>query len=103
MSEDKRGPVETNRLPEFYSNVAMLSMSAYDVTITFNLRDTENNVVPQVRVRNSLPHAWIFAKILDRLLKGYIREVGRIPIPKDLLEEMGLTEAYDADMEVCDG
>jgi hypothetical protein len=86
-------------IPEYYTNSVRLSLSAWDVLMEHGLRGAENEgYEPIFRQRMSLEHAWVFAKILDRTMKHYISEHGRIPLPEELLQELDLDDIYEEEM-----
>ena len=103
MSEDKgSGPDRPSEVPEFYVNQTAISVSAYDVLIAFS-EAYSDQLAPRVQVRTSIEHAWVLAKVLDRVIKIHIRDVGPIHLPSGLLDDLGLVEQHKADMEETDG
>jgi hypothetical protein len=94
-------PEPTRQVPEFYVDATALYASVYDLLIVCGLRQTSATpptVVPQVRIRMSLQHAWIVAKILNRVMREQIAKQGPIGLPRDLLTELKLVDEYREDM-----
>ncbi len=84
---------------QVYANSVGFNFGAFDLFMDFALRTPENpSPQPLVRVHMSIQHAWVMAKILDRLFAQYRQTGGRFTIPEPVLNELGLTEEYKEDM-----
>ena len=98
MAKDEHGTQQTPAdLPEYYVNATKFYATPYDVVIDHFLRAPAAGIAdlaPQVRIRMSLQHAWIVTKILDKLIREVIEKQGPIPLPLELLAELGLKEEY---------
>lgn len=95
-------PVSPVEIPEFYSNVARAFVSAWDVLIEHGIRGPEGQVINPaslVRIRMSIEHAWVLAKLLDRLLAEHVRTVGRFSLPAELLSQLKLEDTYRKEVE----
>lgn len=88
-------------LPElFYANSVSVNMGPFDVFMDFAIRMPENpNPRPVARVHMSLQHAWVMAKIIDRLFAQYRQSGGKITIPENVLNELGLFDEYREDWQ----
>lgn len=90
---------ESEELKQVYANSVGFNFGAFDVFMEFSLRTPENlNPTPSVRVHMSIQHAWVMAKILDRLFAQYRQGGGKFTIPPPVLNELGLTDEYKEDM-----
>lgn len=88
-------------VPEFYVNSFQFTCTVWDTHLQFGLRPVVSGETqlpePQVIVRMGKEHAWIVCKLMDRVLKDYMRDVGPISISQDLLEQLELEDEYRAD------
>lgn len=92
-----------SEVPEFYINSFHFACTAWDAHLQFGLRPVVKGKPqppePQVIVRMSKEHAWIVCKLMHAVLKRYMRDVGLISIPQDLLKQLELEDEYKADRE----
>jgi len=99
--EEGQPPFSLSDAPEFYTNYARIFSTPYDILIEHGVRYAEAyspSQVPLVRIRTSLEHAWVVAKILNRVIRKHIEMQGPIALPKDMVKELDLEEEYRQDM-----
>jgi len=83
-------------VPQFYGSSVHISLGPYEVVIDVGRRDPgSREVIPEFRQRMSLHFAWVYSAILQRTLDRYIRDHGPITLPKNILEQLELTEQYE--------
>jgi hypothetical protein len=83
---------------EVYSNSMNFTVGAFDCFLDFTTQSPEDlKPKPRVRVRMSLQHAWVLAKIIDRTFTKYIADGNRFTLPADVLNQLGLWEEYRED------
>lgn len=101
--EESIAPSSQSEVPEFYINSFHFTCTVWDTHLQFGLRPVVNGETqlpePQVIVRMGKEHAWIVCKLMHRVLKDYMREVGPISISEELLEQLELEDEYRADWE----
>ena len=83
--------------PEFYVDSVRIGVGAYGIVLDIGVQgvqDTPMSERPPVRrlaiIRMSPQHALIFSKLLQKNLVSYQEKVGRINLPSQLYEELGL-------------
>lgn len=88
--------------PDIYANSTRTTISPYDVYMRF-IRETppsKEGEAPSeeaaVAVRMSHAHAWVLVHTLKRTLEEYVRNVGPISLPIELIESHHLEEDYAA-------
>jgi hypothetical protein len=94
-------PLPAQEVPEFYVDASAFYASVYDLVIEHGLRypsASPTGPVPQVRIRMSLPHAWVVAKILNKVMREHVAKLGPISLPKAVLAELKLEDEYRQDM-----
>jgi len=99
--QEAQPSVPLSDVPEFYTNYARIISTPYDMLVEHGVRYAEMYSpaqVPLVRIRTSLEHAWVIAKIMNRAIRKHIETVGPIALPKDMLKELQLEEEYRQDM-----
>lgn len=100
MSEKLEG------VPQYYADFTGVQVGPYGALLDFRLRSPSQEgpgvPEPQAIVRLSVAHLWVLSKIADRTVKEFIEEAGPIPMPPELLKEMGLEEEYRQDMGSTD-
>jgi len=83
---------------EFYANSVGINMGPFDMFLDFSNRTPEHPTPkPIARIYTSIQHAWVMAKIMDRLFAQYRQGGGTITIPEQVLNELGLLEEYRDD------
>jgi hypothetical protein len=103
MPESKKGvpsqPDSEQESPhEFYTNSVQINMGPFDMFLDFSNRTPEHPTPkPSARIYTSIQHAWVMAKIMDRLFAQYRQGGGTITIPDQVLNELGLIEEYRED------
>jgi hypothetical protein len=104
MSEEHKralsqSQAEPAQLTQVYANSVNFTLGAFDAFLDFALRTPEEqNPKPLVRVHMSIQHAWVMAKIIDRLFAAFRQQGGKFTIPEQVLNELGLLEEYREDM-----
>lgn len=84
-------------VPDLYVNSTELQISIYDVQINFGIRSGSEEVPKDVAIiRMSPQHALAMSKLLLKNLRVYEEQVGKIYLPQNLLEELGI-EGDDSD------
>jgi len=92
-------PVGSEQPLQVYSNSVNFTLGAFDAFVDFTLRTPEDqNPKPLVRVHMSIQHAWVMAKIIDRVFAQFRQQGGKFTIPEQVLNELGLTDEYREDM-----
>jgi hypothetical protein len=90
-------------IPEFYANSFFFTCSVWDAHLEFGLRPViKGETQPpeaQVIVRMSKEMAWVICKLMNRVLKDYMHDVGVMSLSQDLLEQLELEDEYRADRE----
>lgn len=91
-------------VPEIYANSINVIVTTFDVLVRLFLSevnpDTHTAKKKLVgRVRMSHEQAWLFVKMLDQLLDQYVRKVGPLRIPDDLIDRHGFRAEYEAMLE----
>jgi len=86
----------TEDVPEYYVDSAQLGVGAYGIMIALGVQgmpDTSSEI-PQIKrlaiVRMSPQHALILAKLLQKHVDIYQEKMGRISLPRELFEALGL-------------
>ncbi len=98
-NEPLQTPQEQAQPTVLYSNAANFTIGAFDTFLEFSLRSPDTpNPRPIVRVHMSIEHAWVMAKLIDRLFADYRQKGGKFTIPQQVLLELGLTDEYREDM-----
>lgn len=99
FEQPKQPQAETEQPLEIYSNSVNFTLGAFDAFLDFKLINPENpNPQPSMRVHMSIQHAWVMAKIIDRVFAQYRQQGGRFTVPGQVLNELGLTDEYREDM-----
>ena len=89
--------VGSQGVPDVYVDRMQITVSLYGVSITFSLSEPhpKQGVSPKVddkvRIRMSPQHAKITAMILKQQLKLYEERTSEIPIPREVIEELRLS------------
>lgn len=92
----------TLEVPEYYGSSIHVSVGPYEVVVDVGRSDPgSGEAVPEFRQRMSLQFAWVYAGILQRLLDRYIRDNGPISLPKNVVEQLELTEQYERQLRLC--
>ena len=79
-------------IPDVYVDATKFEASSYTVTLALGMAAGTGVVRPAATVRMSHTHAKVFAIILTRFLKQTEQTLeAPIPIPKRVLEEMGIS------------
>jgi hypothetical protein len=83
--------------PEFYVDSVRFGVGAYGIVFDLGvqgIQDTPMSELPPVRrvaiVRMSPQHALIFSKLLQKNLRAYQEKVGRIELPRQIYDELGI-------------
>ncbi len=88
-------------VPEFYGSSVHISVGPYEVVVDVGSREPDSDSpTPVFRQRMSLQFAWVYCAILQRTLDMYVRDNGPITLPKNLLEQLYLTEQYQRQSEL---
>ncbi len=88
-------------VPEFYGSSVHIWVNPYEVVVDVGSRDPgSDSPTPVFRQRMSLQFAWVYCAILQRTLDRYVRDNGPITLPKNLLEQLDLTEQYQRQSEL---
>jgi|SRR3990172_11212339 len=84
-------------IPDFYSDSVQFEINVYGVTLEFGQvqklpRSFQGKVPPRpvVKVHMSPQHAKVMAKLFVKNMQAYEEQVGKIPIPQALLDELGI-------------
>jgi len=86
-------------VPEYYTNSVRVTVSAWDVLMEHSVRGGhEEEPRAEFVQRTSIEHAWVFQRILHRVLMSHIAGSGPLAIPQTVLEELDLVDEYEADM-----
>jgi hypothetical protein len=89
---------KTPEILDFYANSVNFNLGAFDAFVDFSLRTPDNpNPEPSVRIHMSIEHAWVMAKIIDRVFAQFRQQGGKFTIPDQVLNELGLMEEYRDD------
>jgi hypothetical protein len=87
-------------IPDLYANSTEISISIYDVQIDFGIRSsTEETSKTVAIVRMSPQHALAMARLLLKNLREYERQVGKINLPRDLLEKLEVGEGSSDELD----
>jgi len=93
-------PPTTDAVPEIYCNTASFTVGLYDALIRLGVEvvgdDGKSQSHPVIHIRMSHPHAWVFAKLLNRILDEAIADIGPFSIPDDVLQRLHLEDEYAA-------
>ncbi|MBI4491923.1 MAG: DUF3467 domain-containing protein [Chloroflexi bacterium] len=87
-------------VPDVYSDAVQFEVSVYGVTIEFGQGQKPPPGVkrvphrPRVRVHMSPQHAKVMAKIFVKNMRAYEEQIGKIPLPKELLDELGVEDEW---------
>lgn len=83
---------DDERVPTYYASGFSLTVSPWDVTLRFLLRegDTPKDVRPIANVVLSPQHALVVARLLSKAVDDYQQQVGTISLPPRLLNDLGL-------------
>lgn len=83
---------------ELYVNQVSLTIGPYDVVLDFGLQsraatpDEKPSTTSLVRVRMSHSHAKVMTKLLAKNLNEYEDKHGKIMVPKEIYDELGIRE-----------
>ena len=88
-------------LPSVYTDAVVFEVSVYGVTIEFGQTRKpppgytgKAPHTPLVRVHMSPQHAKVMAKVFAKNMKAYEQQLGKIELPKALLNELHLTDEW---------
>ena len=80
------------KVESIYSNSMALSISPFDVSLTFAERSGAD-VTPKVRVIMSLEHALVMLMVAKRSLREHVKRTGvEIRIPPEVMHDLQLDE-----------
>ena len=86
-------------IPDFYSDSVQFEINVYGITLEFGQgqkapRGFQGKVParPVVRVHMSPQHAKVMAKLFAKNMQAYEVQVGKIPIPPALLDDLGIAD-----------
>jgi hypothetical protein len=80
--------------PEFYANQVSFRIGIYDVTMDFAVHTgavVENRKLIAT-VRMSPQHALVMAKLLMKSMADYEKKIGKLNVPAQHYESLGLSE-----------
>jgi hypothetical protein len=93
------GQMEQEKPVQIYANAVQFTLGAFDAFLEFALNaPKETTPKPLVRVHMSIEHAWVMAKIMDRIFADFRMKGGKFTIPPEVLNQLGLTDEYREDM-----
>ncbi len=93
IKEPKEQKLPKTSIPDFYVNSVSFGISVYDVQMNFGVQSGPDSPMEDVAViRMSPQHALVMTKMLLKNLQSYEKQVGKINLPQELLEEMGIEE-----------
>ncbi|SRR6266540_2363327 len=88
-------------IPETYSDSVGFEMSLFSITLEFGKSQKPRSGttgkpphIARVRVHMSPQHAKVMTKMLVKNMQGYEDQLGKIHIPKELLDQLGLEEEW---------
>lgn len=89
-------------VPDVYTDSVGFELSVYGITLIIGKVEAGQRpagqgkpaTIPRVRVHMSPQHAKVMAKVFAKTLAEYEGKVGPIPIPKPVLDELGITEEW---------
>lgn len=93
--------IEEKAIPDTYADSTRFDITVYGVTLEFGqIRSVagvghRSSHIPRVRVSMSPQHAKVLAKLLMKNMKAYEAQVGKITLPRQVLEELGIAEDWD--------
>ena len=89
-------------IPDFYVNEVGFVVSVYDVKINFRIASDPGQASEQVAIVRMSPQlALAMGKLLLRNLEDYEERFGKINLPQDFVEQLGISE--DAPNETNSG
>jgi hypothetical protein len=92
---------EEKTIPDTYADSTRFDITVYGVTLEFGQTRPASGAghrpphIPRVRVSMSPQHAKVVALLLMKNMKAYEAQVGRITLPQQVLEELGIAEDWD--------
>jgi hypothetical protein len=93
--------IAEKEVPDIYTDSVGFEVSLYGVTLEFGKsrrappgHQGRAPHFPRVRVHMSPQHAKIMAKVFAKNMRGYEEQVGKIPIPKEVLDELKLKDEW---------
>lgn len=93
---DAQSPDTLVGVPAFYADALQFFATPYTMGLGFAMREANNTLTQQVVVRTSPLHAKIIVMALHHHIKRWERELGvEIPVPPNVLDELGLSIAED--------
>ena len=99
--------VEGLKVPDLYTDATVVSVGAYDVTLSLShetpVSAGEVARVPAGFLRMSHSHAWVVAHLLLQNLSRLVKANGMFMVPKDVLERLALTDEYEEMARKADG
>ncbi len=95
MGKDKivhlQPPVIEEDVPDVYANSVNMTMSVYDIILTFGqMTDPKDGPKINAVVRMSPQHAKVFGMLLLKHLKKYEKDIGKIAIPSKMIKDIGV-------------
>ena len=79
--------------PDIYANQVGMTIGVYDVILKFGqITDPKEGHKIKAVVRMSPQHAKVFAMLLNKNLKMYEKDIGKINLPFEMIKELGLEE-----------
>ncbi|SRR3712207_715220 len=89
-------------IPDVYTDSVRFQITAYGVTIELGQLQPHGTGsaarpahIPRLRVHMSPQHAKVFGRILVKNMHAYEENVGKLNIPREILEELGILEEGD--------
>jgi hypothetical protein len=82
----------TSEYPQFFTDNLQLTTGPYSVNLVFGLLDTNNVAHPVASVRMSPHHAKVMARVLQKQIDAYEKNIGPLVLPSALLKELGIEE-----------
>ena len=92
-TEETKQQVPTQSIPEFYTNTVKFLINPYDVQLTLGVMSELGKPSKEIAIiRMSPQHALVLSKLLGKNLQIYQEKVGKIVIPQQLLDQLGIAE-----------
>lgn len=93
IDNTKEQQVPTESIPEFYTNAVKFIIHLYDVQLIFGVRTDPNDPIKEMAIMRMSPqHALVMSKLLEKNLRAYEEQIGKIVLPQHLSEQFEVEE-----------
>jgi hypothetical protein len=99
--ETKEQQIPAQSVPEFYTNAVRFIIHFYDVQLIFGVRTDPEKPIKDIAVMRMSPqHALVMSKLLEKNLRAYEKQMGKISLPQPLLEQLEELEEENSNANI---